>query len=777
MCTATNNKKRPQDASSSSNSSSNKVRLSLGWMLLHTLAAGVAPYFLSKLFTANSSSQSQQQSQSSQHQQQQPAAAVVERPNWNLPLPILHAHKTPPDYTYTGACLDDPYATTSNNNHQSTATSPTTTSSTNNKQSSWSQHRVDVHMKILDGHVERLQNSSAAEIQQEDDIVDHGFDGYQPAGQHLLMDIQNVDPSFLLDTQRLASAMVEITTNSGLTLLSYHCHDLQAPMGVSCAGVLLESHVSFHTWPAAGIITLDLFTCGPASLLPLVPVLEELFAIATTPSNDDDGDNGNIANGLKPTMRWLYKKRGYRDYHEIVQENIRKNAALAAGEEIEETATTPTAATSVHKPEYLDLEKYFLGWKGYHHKGVIVNQDTGFQEVQVFEMKHSNMPLSRSVSSNPTDSKNKDVVPTLPTNKKLFLDNHAQSSLLGLEAYHEALVHPALVAHPHPRRVAIIGSGEGAALRECLKHQTVESVTMLEIDEVFMQLAREQMKEWNDCSEFSYNNNETTEDGYVSCFDDERANVLAVDAIEWFQQRFGAAVDIDEAHKFDVVIMDSFDPASPSSLSKNLYGSEEFVTALTNSLTKEGILIFQLSLSHGIEHVHSDPVFKMLQEFVASLAKHGAQSIKSYGEGHGQEWNPWDFQAVFMGDESRARWLSEASQIDYVLSERGVATKTGGSPFHYMDGATMTTYQYPSRAQEDISCDLKPDLALCDNGQTYQPAVVELSQAMDRIQQLRMHYAAPSEETVSSDSASNETSDEPDMATATTCSDCAEQRV
>jgi hypothetical protein len=66
-----------------------------------------------------------------------------------------------------------------------------------------------------------------------------------PSGQHLLVDIRYVDPDFLNSEERLATAMIEMVNESKLTLLSYHCHSL-VPVGVSCAGVLLESHVSWY---------------------------------------------------------------------------------------------------------------------------------------------------------------------------------------------------------------------------------------------------------------------------------------------------------------------------------------------------------------------------------------------------------------------------------------------------------------------------------------------------------------------------------------------------
>ncbi|EEC51790.1 predicted protein, partial [Phaeodactylum tricornutum CCAP 1055/1] len=82
-----------------------------------------------------------------------------------------------------------------------------------------------------------------------------------PAGQHLLVDMEGVDGDFLNSEAQLSQAMVDTVKEAGLTMLSYHCHSL-TPTGVSCIGVLLESHISFHTWPEDGVITLDLFTCG-----------------------------------------------------------------------------------------------------------------------------------------------------------------------------------------------------------------------------------------------------------------------------------------------------------------------------------------------------------------------------------------------------------------------------------------------------------------------------------------------------------------------------------
>ena len=93
--------------------------------------------------------------------------------------------------------------------------------------------------------------------------------------------------------------MVDTITESGLTLLSYHCHKL-IPKGVSCVGVLMESHISFHTWPDEGVITLDLFTCGSKPLIPAVQTIQDLFGIP--------------ASGKKEAiqLQWSHELRGFR---------------------------------------------------------------------------------------------------------------------------------------------------------------------------------------------------------------------------------------------------------------------------------------------------------------------------------------------------------------------------------------------------------------------------------------------------------------------------------
>src|SRR5690606_34033586 len=72
----------------------------------------------------------------------------------------------------------------------------------------------------------------------------------------------------------------------------------------------------------------------------------------------------------------------------------------------------------------------------------------------------------------------------------LRLDGHFMTSEAEEFFYHEAMAHPAAVAHPEPRRVLIIGGGDGGLAEELLKHPTVESLTLVELDREVVDASR-----------------------------------------------------------------------------------------------------------------------------------------------------------------------------------------------------------------------------------------------------------------------------------------------
>ena len=89
-----------------------------------------------------------------------------------------------------------------------------------------------------------------------------------------------------------------------------------------------------------------------------------------------------------------------------------------------------------------------------------------------------------------------------------------------------------MLAHANPKRVLIIGGGEGATLREVLRHKSVEEVVMVDIDEELVNICREFLPEWNSCADIKGIDSD-------SCFDDSRSTVLFEDAFAYIIDNFG----------------------------------------------------------------------------------------------------------------------------------------------------------------------------------------------------------------------------------------------
>ena len=147
----------------------------------------------------------------------------------------------------------------------------------------------------------------------------------------------------------------------------------------------------------------------------------------------------------------------------------------------------------------------------------------------------------------------------------LVLDGKIQSSESDEFIYHEALVHPVMLAHPNPEKVFIAGGGEGATLREVLAHKTVKKVTMVDIDEEVVNVCRQFLPSFHQNS-----------------FDDPRAELHFTDARRYLEEN-------DD--KFDVIIIDLPDPleGGPARL---LY-TQEFYHIVKQRLHRDGIISVQ----------------------------------------------------------------------------------------------------------------------------------------------------------------------------------------
>jgi len=107
--------------------------------------------------------------------------------------------------------------------------------------------------------------------------------GARYAGVHLIIDLHGARR--LDDIAYIESVMRRCVDAAGATLLHLHVHRFQ-PDGVSGVAVLAESHISIHTWPAAGYAALDIFMCGKTDPDKCVPILREAFAAKQVDVNE-----------------------------------------------------------------------------------------------------------------------------------------------------------------------------------------------------------------------------------------------------------------------------------------------------------------------------------------------------------------------------------------------------------------------------------------------------------------------------------------------------------
>ena len=152
------------------------------------------------------------------------------------------------------------------------------------------------------------------------------------------------------------------------------------------------------------------------------------------------------------------------------------------------------------------------------------------------------------------------VVTRGTTDFKLFLNGNLQFSSSDEYRYHEALVHPAMAVSRKPNRVLVLGGGDGLALREVLRHEEVEHVTLVDLDPSMTELGS-QLPLLTDLNRGSLL--------------DSRVEIVNADAMVWLQTQPGAP--------YDVAILDFPDPNN-FSLGK-LY-TRLFYRMLRNRLTE-----------------------------------------------------------------------------------------------------------------------------------------------------------------------------------------------
>lgn len=173
---------------------------------------------------------------------------------------------------------------------------------------------------------------------------------------------------------------------------------------------------------------------------------------------------------------------------------------------------------------------------GFAQKKKIFEKQSPFQKVEIYETAHHGRVLLHD---------------------GFFMISDRDEAI-----YHEMIVHVPMFTHPDPKRVLIIGGGDGGTAREVLRHESVERCVMVEIDEVVVEACREFFPK------------------VAGSLNDPRLELIIDDGVKFAK---------DTKESFDVVIVDSTDPIGPAT---PLFG-EEFYKDVRRVLSEDGIVVAQ----------------------------------------------------------------------------------------------------------------------------------------------------------------------------------------
>lgn len=228
--------------------------------------------------------------------------------------------------------------------------------------------------------------------------------------------------------------------------------------------------------------------------------------------------------------------------------------------------------------------------------------------------------------------------------KALVLDGKWQSSVADEFLYHEALVHPAMIAHGHPENVLILGGGEGATAREVLRWKSVRRVVMVDLDGEVVEACRRHLPEM-----------------HQGAFDDPRCSVVIANALDFLR---------DGRREWDVIISDLSDPIEHGP-SYALF-TQEYFEMVHGALRPGGRFVVQAGSVSPVEitlHARLARTVGSVFRHVVSYSSH----VPSYGA-------PWGF---LLGSDESIDTHPDPQAIDRLLGE---ATSGG---LRFLDGQTL----------------------------------------------------------------------------------------
>ncbi len=202
-------------------------------------------------------------------------------------------------------------------------------------------------------------------------------------------------------------------------------------------------------------------------------------------------------------------------------------------------------------------------------------------EETLYEGFRLRLKADRVLFDSQTDHQHLVIFENSQFGRVMSLDGVTQLTTADEFIYHEMITHLPLLAHGRATKALIIGGGDGGSLRECLKHEQLEKITLCEIDQSVIDLSRAHFPDVSD-----------------GAFDDPRAEIVIADGTKF-------VAETDE--RFDLIAVDSTDPIGPGAV---LF-TKEFYADCKSCMTKDGILVTQ----NGVPFMQGGELAASLKRF------------------------------------------------------------------------------------------------------------------------------------------------------------------
>jgi len=389
-------------------------------------------------------------------------------------------------------------------------------------------------------------------------------------GLHLTADLYQCcgQPHYMLDADAIAALCREHTRRAGLTLVDDRWVKFPAwqgqPGGVTGTVLLAESHLAIHTWPETGNVTIDVYVCNFSE------------------------DNSGKARALMDGVIAAYAPQRVVRQH-LMRGDIGPDGSGLPGSSNTGSASSTAPAACDARVNQQDAQPPLPDAAGGSDGGAA---DDGPWALEILNQHARFGWVTTQRQSWQTPYQHMELLHTPQFGKVLRLDGRFMTSEGEEFFYHEALVHPAGIAHPAPRSALIIGGGDGGAAEELLKHPGIERVVLAELDRAVIDAARTHLPAV-----------------HRGALDSARVQLHIGDALHYLHTTDA---------RFDLVLMDLTDPDTPASA---LYG-DAALARMRAALAPGGAVVLHLG----------SPIFHAAQvaQLTARLRQHFAV-VRCYG--------------------------------------------------------------------------------------------------------------------------------------------------